>query len=70
MFDWEHRIALQPMQGIWPHFPLRGMSHGISRVVTGTWGIVLSYSGDGHLKFHFDQRSQDSCLVRMDSSGF
>ena len=34
-----------------------------------TWGIFSSYSGDGHSKFHFVQRSQDSCLVRTDPSG-
>ena len=56
-------------RGFGPHLPLRGMSHVISRVEAGTWGIFSSYSGDGHSKLHFVQRSQDSCLVRMDSSG-
>ena len=45
------------------------MSHGISRAAAGTWGIFSSYSRDGHSKLHFVQRSQDSCLVRMDTSG-
>ena len=45
------------------------MSHGISRVVAGTWGIFSSYSGDGHLKLPFLQRSQDCGLVMMDTSG-
>ena len=31
-----------------PHLPARGMRHGISRVGAGTWGIVSSYSRDGH----------------------
>ena len=52
-----------------PHLQVRGMCHGISRVAAGTWGIFSSYSGDGHSKLHFVQRSQDSCLVTMDTSG-
>ena len=44
-------------RGIEPHFPARGMSHTISRVAAGTWGIFASYSGDGHSKLHFLQRS-------------
>ena len=52
-----------------PHLPARGLCHGISRVAAGNWGIFSSYSGDGHSKLHFVQRSQDSCLVMMDTSG-
>ena len=52
-----------------PHLPARGMCHGISLVAAGTWGIFSSYSGDGHSKLHFVQRSQDSCLVTTDTSG-
>ena len=52
-----------------PHLPGRGMCHGISRVAAGTRGIFSSYSGDGHSKLHFVQRSQDSCLVMTDNSG-
>ena len=52
-----------------PHLPARGMCHGISRVAAGTWGIFSSYSGDGHSKLHFVQRSQESCLVTTDTSG-
>ena len=52
-----------------PHLPVRGMCHGISRVAAGSWGIISNYSGDGHSKFHFDQRSQDTCLVMTDTSG-
>ena len=69
MFHWEHGIALHPIWGFQPHLPPRGMSHGISRVVAGTWGIFSSYSRDGHSKPHFVQRRQDSCLVRRDTSG-
>ena len=56
-------------RGIEPHFPARGMSLSISRVAAGTWGIFPSYSGDGHSKLHFVQRSQDSCVVMRDTSG-
>ena len=55
--------------GIEPHFPARGMSHMISRVAAGTWGTFASYSGDGHSKLHFVQRSQDSCVVMREISG-
>ena len=39
-------------RGIEPHFPTRGMSHTISRVAAGTWGIFASYNGDDHPKLH------------------
>ena len=68
MFDWEYGIALHAMQGNRASFPARGMSHGISRVEAGTWGIFASYSGNGHSKLHFVQQSQDSCLVMTDTS--
>ena len=45
------------------------MSHGISRVAVGTWGIFSSYNRDGRSKLHLLQQSQDSCLVRTDTSG-
>ena len=69
MFDWEYGIFCTQRGGIEPHLPARGMSHGISHVATGTWDIFSSYSGDGHSKLHFVQRSQDSCLIMMDTSG-
>ena len=56
-------------RGIEPHFPAIGMSHTISQVAAGTWGIFASYSGDGQLKLHFVQRSQYSCVVMRDNSG-
>ena len=68
MFDWEHGIALHSMQGIRASSPTKGMSHGISRVAAGTWGICTSYSEDGNSKLHFVEVSQDSCLVKTDTS--
>ena len=56
-------------RGIGPHLAARGKSHEFSRVAAGTWGQFSSYDGDGHLKLGFVQRSQDSCLVRVDTSG-
>ena len=56
-------------RGIEPQFPARGMSHTISRVAAGTWCIFASYSGGGHLKLHFFQPSQDTCIVMRDTSG-
>ena len=61
MFDWEYGIALHTMQGNRASSLSEGESHGISRVAAVTWGIFSSYSGDGHSKLHFVQRSQDSC---------
>ena len=69
MFNWEYDIALHEMQGNHASSPARGMCHGISRVAAGTWGVFSSYSRDGHSKLHFDQGSQDSCLVMTDTSG-
>ena len=37
--------------------------------MAGNWGLFSSYSRDGHSKLHIVQQSQDSCLVRMDTSG-
>ena len=56
-------------RGIEAHFPARGMSLTISRAAARTWGIFASYSGDGHSKLHFVQRSQDSGVVMRDTSG-
>ena len=69
MFDWKHGIALHAMQGIGPHLSASGKSHGFSRVASGNWGIFSSYGRDGHSKFVFLQRRQDSYLVTMDTSG-
>ena len=45
------------------------MSHKISRVAARTRGIYASFSGDGHSKLHFVQRSQDTCVVMRYTSG-
>ena len=63
MFDWEHGIALNAIQGNWASSVERGKSPGFSRIEAGTWGIFSSYGGDGHSILVFLQRRQDSCLV-------
>ena len=55
-------------RGIGPHLVASGKSHWFSRVAVGTWGIFASCGGDGHSKLEFVQRSQDSCLVMIDTS--
>ena len=50
VFNYEHRLALQPMQGIRTSSPAEEISHVISRVAAGTWGLFSSYSGDDHFK--------------------
>ena len=55
--------------GIRPHLPVRGKSRGFSRVAAGTWDIFPSYGEDVHSKLEFVQRSQDTCLGMMDTSG-
>ena len=47
----------------------RGVSHGFSRVVSGTLGTFSSYGGDGHSKLVFVQQRQDSCIVMRENSG-
>ena len=69
MFDWEYDIALHEMQVNQASCPGEWYVSWDFRVATGTLGIFSSYSGDGHAKLHFVQRSQDSCLVMTDTSG-
>ena len=55
MFDWEHRIALQAMQGNRALFCSEGEVSWVFRVLALTWGIFSSYGGDGHSKLEFVQ---------------
>ena len=56
------------MCGLQSSQPLRGKSHGFSRIAAGTWGIISSYGRDDPSKLVFVQRSQDSGLVTRDTS--
>ena len=69
MFDWEHQIALHPMQGIRALTPAEEDVSWDFSSCSRNRGIFSSYSGDGQSKLHLVQRSQDSCLVRTDTSG-
>ena len=69
MFDWEYGIALHAMQGNRASSPGEGDVSWDFSSCGRTWGLFSSYSGDGHSKFHFVQRSQDYCLVTTDTSG-
>ena len=40
-------------RGIGPHLVARGKTHGFSRVVAGTSGILSSYDEDAHSKREF-----------------
>ena len=67
--DSELWIALDPMQGNQASSPSEGYVSWDFLSAAGPWGIFSRYSGDGHSKLHFVQRSQDSCLVTTDTSG-
>ena len=69
VYDGNTELLTKKCRGIGPHLAARGKSHEISRVAAGTWCIFSSYGGDDHLKLGFLHRSQDSCLVLMDTSG-
>ena len=49
------QLLCMQCRGIGPHLAAMGMSHGISRVGAGTWGIFSSYGGDVHSKLEFVQ---------------
>ena len=69
VFDWEHGTPQHEMQGN------QASSCGEGEVSSDFSSCgrhlvyILSYSGDGHLKLVFIQRSQDSSLVITDTSG-
>ena len=67
MFDWEHGISLHTMQGIWASSPAEGCLMVFLELQEP--GYILELQGDGHSKLHLVQRSQESCLVRTDTSG-
>ena len=69
MFDSEHGIALHPMQGIQASSPAEGDVSWDFSSCGRNLGYILKSQGDGHSKLHFVQPSQDSCLIRTDTSG-
>ena len=69
MFNWKYDIALHEMQGNQASSPSEAYVSWDFRVAAGSWGIISGYSGDGHSKLNFVQRSPGSCLVTTDTSG-
>ena len=70
ILDVETELLCTQGRGIGLHLAARGNSHNFSRVVARTWGIFLSYDGEGPSRHVFVQRRQDSCLGARDTSGF
>ena len=68
-FDWDYGMALHPMQGILASSHAKGDVSWDFSSAAGTSRIFSSYSGDVRSKLHLVQRSQDSSLVRTDTSG-
>ena len=68
MFDWEQGIALHPVQRIRALTPAEGDDSWDFSSCSRNLGYILELKRDGHSKLHLVQRSQDSCLVRTDSS--
>ena len=69
MFDWEHGIALQALQGYQDSSPGKGEVSCFFSSCGGNRVIFTIYGGDDPSKPFFDQRNQDSCLVMRDTSG-
>ena len=69
MFDWEHGIVLHPVQGIRALTPSEGDDSWDFSSCSRNLGYISSYSAEGRSKHPLVQRSQDSSLVRTDSSG-
>ena len=69
MFDWEHDIALHPMQGIRSLTPAERDDSWDFSSCSRNLGFILELQVDGHSKLHLVQRSQNFCLVRTDTSG-
>ena len=47
------QLLCMECMGIAPHLVARGKSHGFSRIVAGTWGILSSYAGYAQSKQEF-----------------
>ena len=67
--DSELWIALHPMQGNQASSPGEGYVSWDFSSCGRNLGYILELQRDGHSKLHFVHRSQDSCLVMMDTSG-
>ena len=69
MFDWEHGIALHPMQGIRSLNPSEWDVSWDFLNFSRNLGYILELQRGWPFETPLGQRSQDSCQVRMDTSG-
>ena len=69
VYDWEHGIALHPIQGIRPLTPAEGDVSWDFSSCSRNVGYILELQRGWPFKLHLVQQSQDSCLVRMHTSG-
>ena len=69
VFDWEHGIALHPVQGIRALIPGEWDDSWDLPSCTRNLGYILELQRGWTFEFHFVELNQDSCLVRTDTSG-
>ena len=69
MFDWEHGTALHPMQGIRTSSPAEGDVSWDFSSCGWNLGYILELQWGWPFETPLFQQSQDTCLVRMDTSG-
>ena len=70
MFDSEYGISLHAMQGNQASFPSEeNVSYDFSSCGRNL-GYIRELQQSGHSKLHLVQRSQDTCIVMRDKSGF
>ena len=68
MFDWEHGIALHPMQGIQALTPTERDVPWDFLSCSRNLGYILELQRGWPFETLFVPRSQDSCLVMKDTS--
>ena len=69
MFDWEHGIALHPMQGILASSPAEGDVSWDFSSCSRNLGYILELQRGWPFETPLGSEIQDSCLVRTDTSG-
>ena len=69
MFDWEQGIALHPVHGFQALTPAEGDDSWDFSSCRRNLGYILELQLGWTFELQFVQRNQDSCLVRMDTSG-
>ena len=69
VFNWENVTVLHKMQGNQASSPSEGYVSWDFLSCGRNVRYILELQRDGHSKLRFVQRSQDSCLLTMDTSG-